>query len=126
MVRILRHYRIDGERYISRRNADAARRPSITKTERLRSTNLLQMPRDLMCKLRPRGQGYEGRRPAGSRGIDPSLQPAQQLLGGIANLLRSSDWTTVLRLIEIEFSPARGLNRGRDTPTRVYRPQTAA
>jgi hypothetical protein len=28
-----------------------------------------------MCKLRQRGRGYAGR-PAGSRGIDPSLQPS--------------------------------------------------
>src|SRR5882757_3231287 len=74
---------IDGERCIlySRCNADAARRPSITKTERPRSANLLQMPRGLMCKLRQRGRNYGG--PAGSRGIDPSMQPppAQQLLG---------------------------------------------
>ena len=48
---------------------------SITKTERCRSANLLQMTRGLMCKLRQRGQGYGGRRPAGSRRIDPSLQP---------------------------------------------------
>jgi hypothetical protein len=27
-------------------------RPSITKTERLRSANLLRMPKGLMCKLR--------------------------------------------------------------------------
>src|SRR5258708_21535297 len=45
----------------------------ITKTERPRSANLLQMPRGLMCKLRQRGRDYGG--PAGSRGIDPSLQP---------------------------------------------------
>jgi hypothetical protein len=52
------------------------------KTERPRSANLLQMPRGLMCKLRQRGRDYRG--PAGSRGIDPSLQPfplSQQLLG---------------------------------------------
>src|SRR6266850_5986826 len=49
--------------------------PSITKTERCRSANLLQMTRGLMCKLRQRGQGHACRRPAGSRGIDPSLQP---------------------------------------------------
>jgi hypothetical protein len=48
---------------------------SITKTERCRSANLLQMTRGLMCKLRQRAQGYGGRRPAGSRRIDPSLQP---------------------------------------------------
>jgi hypothetical protein len=48
-------------------------RPSITKTERPRSANLLQMPRGQMCKLRQRGRDYGGR--AGSRGIDPSLQP---------------------------------------------------
>ncbi len=47
--------------------------PSITKTERPRSANLLQMPRGPMCKLRQRGRGYGG--PAESRGIDPSLQP---------------------------------------------------
>jgi len=49
--------------------------PSITKTERCRSANLPQMTRGLMCKLRQRGQGHACRRPAGSRGIDPSLQP---------------------------------------------------
>ncbi|MEA2915321.1 MAG: hypothetical protein QOJ15_7402 [Bradyrhizobium sp.] len=49
------------------------RAPSITKTERRRSANLLQMPRGLMCKLRQRGRSFGG--PAGSRGIDPSLQP---------------------------------------------------
>jgi hypothetical protein len=48
-------------------------RPSITKTERPRSADLLQMPRGLMRKLRQRGRGYGG--PEGSRGIDPSLQP---------------------------------------------------
>lgn len=47
--------------------------PPITKTERPRSANLLQMPRGLMCKLRQCGREYGG--PAGSRGIDPSLQP---------------------------------------------------
>ena len=47
--------------------------PSITKTERRRSASLLQMPTGLTCKLRPRGRGCGG--PAGSRGIDPSLQP---------------------------------------------------
>jgi hypothetical protein len=31
------------------------------------------MPKGLVCKLRQRGRGYGG--PAGSRGIDPSLQP---------------------------------------------------
>ena len=46
---------------------------SITKTERPRSANLLQMPKGLMCKLRQRGRDFRGR--AGSRGIDPSLQP---------------------------------------------------
>ena len=56
------------------------RTPSITKTERRRSANLLQTPRGLMCKLRQRGRGYAGR-PAGSRGIDPSLQrPLRWLL----------------------------------------------
>jgi hypothetical protein len=57
-------------------------RPSIMKTERPRSANLLQMPRGLMCKLRQRGREYGS--PAGSRGIDPPLQPfspSQQLLG---------------------------------------------
>jgi hypothetical protein len=49
------------------------RAPSITKTERRRSANLLQMPRGLMCKLRQRGRSYGG--PVGSRGIDPSLRP---------------------------------------------------
>jgi hypothetical protein len=61
---------------------DRTGRPSITKTERPRSANLLQMPRGLMCKLRQRGRDYGG--PAGSRRIDPSLQPlppSQQLLG---------------------------------------------
>src|SRR5258705_6670346 len=53
--------------------AAAERRNSITKTERRRSANLLQMPRGLMCKLRQRGRGYGS--PAASRGIDPSLQP---------------------------------------------------
>jgi hypothetical protein len=48
-------------------------RPSITETERLRSANLLQTPRGPLCKLRQRGREYGG--PAGSRGIDPSLQP---------------------------------------------------
>jgi hypothetical protein len=48
-------------------------RASITKTERPRAANLLQMPRGLMCKLRRRGRDYGGR--AGSREIDPSLQP---------------------------------------------------
>ena len=43
------------------------------KTGTPRSANLPQMPRGLVCKLRQRGQGYGGR-PAGSRGIDPSLQ----------------------------------------------------
>jgi ISXO2-like transposase domain len=57
----------------SRREAFWTTRPSITKTERPRSANLLQMPRGLMCKLRQRGRDYGG--PAGSRGIDPSLQP---------------------------------------------------
>jgi hypothetical protein len=52
---------------------DRTGRPSITKTERPRSANQLQMPRGLMCKLRQRGREYGG--PAGSRGIDPSLQP---------------------------------------------------
>ena len=52
---------------------DRTGRPSITKTERPRSANLPQMPRGLMCKLRRRGPDYGG--PAGSRGIDPSLQP---------------------------------------------------
>ena len=52
---------------------DRTGRPSITKTERPRLANLLQMPRGLMCKLRQRGRDYGG--PAGSRGIDPSLQP---------------------------------------------------
>jgi hypothetical protein len=48
-------------------------RPSITETERLQSANLLQTPRGPPCKLRRRGREYGG--PAGSRGIDPSLQP---------------------------------------------------
>jgi hypothetical protein len=46
---------------------------SITKTQRPRAANLLQMPKGLMCKLRQRGRDFGGR--AGSRGIDPSLQP---------------------------------------------------
>ena len=54
---------------------DRPGRLSITKTERPRSANLLQMPRGLMCKLRQRGRDYGGHRPAGSPGIDPSLQP---------------------------------------------------
>jgi hypothetical protein len=54
-------------------SARAALRRSITKTERLRSANLLQTPRGPMCKPRQCGQEYGG--PAGRRGIDPSLQP---------------------------------------------------
>jgi hypothetical protein len=54
--------------------AYVGRAPSITKTERPRSANLLRMPTGLMCKLRQRGRGSGGR-PAGSRGIDASLQP---------------------------------------------------
>jgi hypothetical protein len=50
------------------------RSTSITKIERPRSANQLQTPRGRMCKLRQRGREYGGR-PAGSRGIDPSLQP---------------------------------------------------
>ena len=50
------------------------RAPSITKIERRRSANLLRMPTGLMCKLIQRGRGSGGR-PAGSRGIDASLQP---------------------------------------------------
>ena len=50
---------------------DRTGRPSITKTERPRSANLLQMPRSLMCKPRQRGPDYAGQ----SRRIDPSLQP---------------------------------------------------
>ena len=38
--------------HASPKKFDRAGRPSITKTERLRSANLLQMPRGLMCKLR--------------------------------------------------------------------------
>src|ERR1700694_4084349 len=34
------------------------RAPSITKTERRRSANLLQMPTGLMCRLRQRGRSY--------------------------------------------------------------------
>ena len=45
---------------------------SITKTERRRSANLLQMPRGLMCKLRQGGRRCGGPHPAGSRRIDPS------------------------------------------------------
>jgi hypothetical protein len=59
------------------------RSTSITKIERPRSANQLQRPRGRMCKLRQRGREYGGR-PAGSRGIDPSLQPlprSHQLLG---------------------------------------------
>src|SRR5258707_3436403 len=59
------------------------RQVSITRTERPRSTNLLQMPRGLMCKLRQCGRDYGG--PAGPRGIDPSLQPCSRrsnCLGG--------------------------------------------
>src|ERR1700688_3384851 len=48
--------------------------PSITETERLRSANLLHMPRGLTCKLRQRGRDYGGHCPAQSPGIDPSLQ----------------------------------------------------
>jgi hypothetical protein len=54
---------------------DRTGRPSITKTERPRSANLLQMPRGLMCKPRQGGQDYGGHCPAGSPGFDPSLQP---------------------------------------------------
>jgi hypothetical protein len=50
--------------------------PSITKTERLQSANLPQMPRGLVYKLRQPGRGYGGPDLAGSRGIDPSLQPS--------------------------------------------------
>jgi hypothetical protein len=58
-------------------------RPSITKTERPRSANLLQMPKGPMCKLRQRGRGYGG--PAGSRRIDPSLQspPCAAIAGAV-------------------------------------------
>jgi hypothetical protein len=45
---------------------------SITKTERLRSANLLQTPRGPMCKLRQRGLECGGQ---GPRAIDPLLQP---------------------------------------------------
>jgi hypothetical protein len=51
-------------------------RDLITKTERPRSANLLQMPRGLMCKRRRCGRGSGG--PAGSRGIDPPLQLASE------------------------------------------------
>jgi hypothetical protein len=57
------------------RNLGGRGRSSITKTERPQSANLLQMTRGLRYKLRQRGRGYEGPDPAGSRGIDPSLQP---------------------------------------------------
>ena len=53
----------------------------ITKTERPRSANLLQMPRGLMCKLIQRGQEYGGL--AGYRGIDPTFAAAP---------LRSNCW----------------------------------
>ena len=66
---------------------DRMGRFSITKTERPRSANLLQMPRGLMCKLRQRGRDYGG--PAGSRGIDPSLQPRSRR----SNCLDSPLWT---------------------------------
>jgi hypothetical protein len=46
--------------------------------------------------------------------------PCAAIAGAIVNLLPSSGRTTVLRLIEIEFSPARGLNRGRDTRTKAF------
>ena len=65
---------------------DRMGRFSITKTERPRSANLLQMPRGLMCKLRQRGRDYGG--PAGSRGIDPSLQPRSRR----SNCLDSPLW----------------------------------
>ena len=65
------------------------RTPSITKTERRRSANLLQTPRGLMCKLRQRGQGY-GDRPAGSRGIDPSFQPPPAVAARLWGVLRPS------------------------------------
>jgi hypothetical protein len=61
-------------------------RPSITRTERPRSANLLQMPRVLMCKLRRRGRDYEGHRHTGYPGIDPSLQPLP---------LRSNCWAAI-------------------------------
>ena len=70
--------------HLSQRNSARRYWPSITKTERPRSANLLQMPRGLMCKLRQRGRDYGG--PAGSRGIDPSLQPSplsSNLLGAV-------------------------------------------
>jgi hypothetical protein len=53
------------------------RAPSITKTERRRSANLPRMPTAPMCKPRQCGRGRGGRPgPAGSRGFDPSSQPA--------------------------------------------------
>jgi hypothetical protein len=52
--------------------AAASTKNSITKTERPRSANLLQMPRGLMCKPRQGGRSCGGPHPAGSRRIDPS------------------------------------------------------
>ena len=80
---------------------DRTGRPSITKTERPRSANLPQMPRGLMCRLRPRGRGYGG--PAGFRWIDPPLQPPpcggrQPVTGELAILAN----TVTLLLIDAE------------------------
>src|SRR5258705_2158616 len=70
-----------GERKKINREKNSFFRLSITKTERPRSANLLQMPRGPMCKLTQRARGYGG--PAGYHRTERSLQssPAQQLLG---------------------------------------------
>jgi hypothetical protein len=61
---------------LPKRNSSRAEGDLITKTERPRPVNLLQMPRGLMCKRRQCGREYGG--PAGSRGIDPPLQLASE------------------------------------------------
>src|ERR1700722_3585031 len=79
-------------------------RSSITKTERPRSANLLQMSRGLMCKLRLRGRDYGGPGPAASRGIDPSLQPVPAVA---ASPLRQNWQSFVTPLVSSSQVPKR-------------------
>ena len=68
-----------------------------------------------MCKLRQRGQGYGGRPPAGSRGIDPSLQPPP--CGG--RWLRGECQAVVF----LSKVPKKGKKAGAGEPLKRKRPQ---